>query len=131
LENNIKSKMSIADASNRNLKISKEMHERITRDFMDLIILKELQNGASMGGYEIISLFHRKFHVLIPAGLMYSTLYAMERKGLIKGVMNHKKRMYKLTKKGEKKIQCILHNHDSILSFMKFILDEKNISKLL
>jgi DNA-binding PadR family transcriptional regulator len=107
------------------------MRERIIRDFKDLIILKELSNGANMGGYDIITMFHRKFHIPLPPGSVYSMLYAMEEKGLVEGTVNDGKRVYKLTKKGEEKIQDILCNIDNILSLIRSMLGGKNLSKLL
>lgn len=102
-----------------NMKISSKMRERILRNFMDLIILKELRNKANISGYDIITLFHRKFRMLLSAGSVYSVLYALERKGLIEGIMTNEKRVYKLTKKGEEEIQKVLHNRDNIQFFMQ------------
>lgn len=109
-----------------NRRNSKEMHERIIRNFMDLIILKELRNKANIGGYDMIALFQRRFYVLLSAGSLYSMLYAMEGNGLVKGMINDGKKVYKLTGKGEEKLQTFARNLENILSLIRSILDEKS-----
>ena len=48
-------------------RILKKMHERIIKNFMDIIILAELRN-RSMSRYDVISLIHNKFHLLVSSG---------------------------------------------------------------
>ena len=95
-------------------RISSEICERILRNFMDLIILKELGYNAKISGYDIIVLIHQKFHLLLSPGSVYSVLYAMERKGLVEGTLTSQKRVYRLSKKGEEEVQNILRNRDKI-----------------
>jgi DNA-binding PadR family transcriptional regulator len=87
-------------------KILKKMHERIIKNFMDIIIMTELQNG-SLSGYDFISYIHNKFNLLVSSGTVYSLLYSLERNGLIEGVWEERKRVYKLTQKGEKTINTL------------------------
>jgi DNA-binding PadR family transcriptional regulator len=68
---------------------------------MDIIILAELRAGP-LSGYDIISFIHGRFHLLVSSGTVYSLLYSLERNGLIEGTWNERKRVYKLTNKGEK-----------------------------
>lgn len=93
--------------------ILKQMHERIVKSFMDVIILAELRKSA-LSGYDVISFIHDKFHLLVSSGTVYSLLYSMERKGLIEGKWNERKRVYKLTNKGEKTIKAILNANNQI-----------------
>jgi DNA-binding PadR family transcriptional regulator len=102
-------------------KILKKMHERIIKNFMDLIILAELRNGP-MSGYDVISFIHSKFHLLVSSGTVYSLLYSLERNGLIEGTWNERKRVYKLTEKGKKTIEIILSANDKIKSFITSLL---------
>jgi len=104
------------------LGISMELRARVVRNFVDWIILKELRDSVNMSGYDIIALFHRKFHMLLSAGSVYSVLYAMERKGLVEGAVADGKRIYKLTEKGEEEIQKILRNLDKIHLLIKSML---------
>ena len=82
-------------------KILKKMHERIIKNSMDIIIITELQNG-SFSGYYVISHIHNKFNLLVGSGTVYSLLYSLERNGLVESVWDERKRVYKLTEKGEK-----------------------------
>jgi len=101
---------------------SGEIRERILRNFMDLIILKELRNNTNIGGYDIITLFHRKFHMLLSPGSVYSVLYSLERKGLVEGTITSEKRVYKLSEKGKEEIQNVLRNRLNIQLFMESLL---------
>jgi DNA-binding PadR family transcriptional regulator len=106
-------------------KILKKMHERIIKNFMDIIIMTELQNG-SLSGYDFISYIHNKFNLLVSSGTVYSLLYSLERNGLIEGVWEETKRVYKLTQKGEKTINTLLGASDKIKGFMTNILKAQN-----
>jgi DNA-binding PadR family transcriptional regulator len=102
-------------------KILKKMHERIIKNFMDIIILAELRNRP-MSGYDVISFIHNKFRLLVSSGTVYSLLYSLERNGLIRGTWNERKRVYKPTEKGIKTIETILNANDKIKNFITNIL---------
>jgi DNA-binding PadR family transcriptional regulator len=102
-------------------RIIKKMHERVIKNFMDTIILTELQNGA-ISGYDVIDYIHTKFGFLVSSGTVYSLLYSLERNGLVEGVWIERKRIYKLTEKGARTIQTILNSRDKIKNFMATIL---------
>ena len=105
-------------------KVLKKMHERIIKNFMDIIILAELRN-RSMSGYDVISFIHSKFHLLVSSGTIYSLLYSLERNGLIDGTWNERKRVYELTEKGRKTINMILSANDKIKHFVTSLLEVK------
>ena len=102
-------------------RIIKKMHERVIKNFMDTIIMAELQNGPK-SGYDVISFIHNKFGFLASSGTVYSLLYLLERNNLVEGVWIERKRVYKLTEKGEKTITTILNSQESIKGFMSTIL---------
>jgi DNA-binding PadR family transcriptional regulator len=106
-------------------KILKKMHERIIKNFMDIIIMTELRN-ESLSGYDFISYIHNKFNLLVSSGTVYSLLYSLERNGLIEGVWEERKRVYKLTQKGAKTINALLGASDKIKVFMTNILKAQN-----
>ncbi len=101
--------------------ILKNMHRRIIRDFLDLLVLAELHNGP-MSGYDVITFIHSKFHLLFSSGTVYSKLYSLERNGLISGSSNQRKRMYRLTDKGEETMKAIMNASDKIQYFMSSLL---------
>jgi len=99
-----------------------EMKKRIIRDFMDLIILAELRTRP-LSGYDIISFIHKKHHLLVSAGTVYSLLYSLERHGLVEGTWFERKRIYKLTEKGSKKIEAILSDSKTS-NFLSLFISE-------
>jgi len=107
-------------------RILKKMHERIIKNFMDIIILAELRNGP-LSGYDVISFIHNKFHLLVSSGTVYSLLYSLERNGLIEGTWNERKRVYKLTEKGRKTIETVLSANDKIKNFITGLLKVQSI----
>ena len=106
-------------------KILKKMHERIIKNFMDIIIMTELRKG-SLSGYDVISYIHNKFNLLVSSGTVYSLLYSLERNCLVEGVWDERKRVYKLTEKGEKTIDTLLNTSDKIRGFIANILKSQN-----
>ena len=106
-------------------RILKKMHERIIKNFMDIIIMTELRNGP-LSGYDVISYIHNKFNLLVSSGTVYSLLYSLERNDLVEGVWEERKRVYKLTEKGEKTIDTLLSASDKIKGFMANILKTQN-----
>jgi DNA-binding PadR family transcriptional regulator len=106
-------------------RILKKMHERIIKNFMDIIIMTELRN-SSLSGYDVISYIHNKFNLLVSSGTVYSLLYSLERNGLVEGIWDERKRVYKLTEKGEKTINTLLSANDKIKGFMANILKAQN-----
>jgi DNA-binding PadR family transcriptional regulator len=102
-------------------RILKKMHEKVIKSFMDTIIMAELQNGP-ISGYDVISFIHNKFGFLVSSGTVYSLLYSLERNCLVEGAWIERKRVYKLTAKGEKTIETIINSQDKIKSFMTTIL---------
>jgi len=108
--------------------IIKEMHGRIVKNFMDLLIMTELRNNP-MSGYDVISFIHKKFRLLISSGTVYSLLYSLERDGLIEGNFNNRKRVYVLTEKGEETIQAIQESSQQIQAFMANLFRRFNNTK--
>jgi DNA-binding PadR family transcriptional regulator len=100
----------------------KELHKRILKAFMDMAILAKMIEGNPVSGYDITAFFHRKFGTLVSSGTVYSVLYSMERDGLVEGVWNQRKRVYRLTEKGEKTIKNVLGSVGEIQSFIKILL---------
>jgi len=102
-------------------KVLRKLHERIIKNFMDIIILAELRKGP-MSGYDVISFIHNKFNLLVSSGTVYSLLYSLERNGLIEGSWDERKRVYRLTEKGAKTIETILGANDKIKNFITNLL---------
>jgi DNA-binding PadR family transcriptional regulator len=101
--------------------VIEKIHRRIIKSFLDVLVLAELRKNV-MSGYDIIGFIHSKFRMLVSSGTVYSLLYSMERKGLIRGRWDQKKRIYMLTEKGEEIIKAILNANNEIQSLVKSLL---------
>lgn len=98
-----------------------ELQRRLVRNFIDIVVLKELSN-KSLNGYEVIAFIHRKFNILLSSGTVYSQLYYLERKGLIQCHLNHRRRDYVLTEKGRGTLRAIMNIKEKIKAVMQILL---------
>jgi len=80
----------------------------LVKKLIDYIILKYLKERGKASGYDLISQINQDYGILLSSGTIYGKLYALERKGLIKGEWGERKREFTLTKKGERTIDAIL-----------------------
>ena len=84
-----------------------QLHRKIVENFMDILILSEM-NNKTVSGYDVIHIVRRKFGILLSSGTVYSLIYSLERDGLIKGTQSSRKRIYSLTHKGSETIAAIM-----------------------
>ena len=101
--------------------IIKAMNERVIKDFLDVIVMSEVKNEP-LSGYDLITRVNNKFHFLVSAGTVYTLLYSLERKGLVKGNATSRKTTYTLTEKGAFIIEVILNEpyiKECMVSFLK------------
>jgi|GEM_PF-694288 DNA-binding PadR family transcriptional regulator len=101
-----------------------KVYERFLKEFMDILIMVKMREGE-VSGYDILTYFHGKFDLLVSPGTVYSVLYSMERKGLIKAQGVEKKRIYTLTTKGEATIKAIQESSEVLESFLARLLEKK------
>jgi DNA-binding PadR family transcriptional regulator len=90
----------------------KEMKTKIVKEFLNIIILIEMTHRESLSGYDVIDLVNLKFSEPISPGTVYSTLYSIERKGLIYGETDGRKTVYKLTEKGIDVVETLKKSRD-------------------
>jgi len=91
----------------------KKMRKRVIRNFLDVLVLAELRKSA-MSGYDVMAFILNKYRFLVSSGTIYSILFSLERNGLISGISIERKRVYKLTEKGEEAIRAITNTNDKI-----------------
>ncbi len=106
-------------------KVLEKLRQKTVKNFIDILILRNLKQNA-MSGYDILTLIHKRFDVLISSGTVYSTLYSLERKGLIKGDFDDRKRCYSLTKDGKNILQRVERANGEIRNLVKNILPIHN-----
>lgn len=97
-----------------------KLRKRAFQNFMGILVLTQMKEG-SLSGYDVISLIHREFRILVSSGTVYSLLYSLERDGLIKGVWNQRKRVYMLSENGEQNIKVITKANKEIQKFLRNI----------
>lgn len=102
-------------------KLSLQIRRRLVKSFMDMLVLSKL-NERPMSGYDIISSIYGEFHILPGSGSVYSLLYSMERKGLIRGTWVERRRIYTLTPKGQESINAALSSYEKIQDFITTLL---------
>ena len=112
----------LKDLNERN--ILRKIRRRFINEFLDLIILDRAES-AYINGYAIIEYVFRKFNILVSSGVVYSTLYAMEREGLIEGAWSGRKRVYRITPEGKKVIKTIRERFDIINSIFQELITQK------
>lgn len=101
--------------------VVEELCERTVKNFLDVLILIELQN-APKSGYDIVSEIHTRFDILISSGTVYTKLYSLEREGFVKGFFARRKKVFELTDKGDQKLRDVLKANDEIQAVLRKIL---------
>lgn len=99
-----------------------EMRNRLIDDFLDIVILRELENGP-LGCYDIISRVHNKHDWKPSSGKTYSHLYSLERKGLLQSRLNSNKRIFILTESGKESIREIANEKNRILGYFLNLIE--------
>ena len=87
--------------------IKRKFKEKIVSCFLEYIILGHYLKGENFGGYDVLQLIHEQFGFFISTGTVYTTLYAMERNGLLVGFDSAKKRVFNVTDKGKSSFEVI------------------------
>jgi len=100
-----------------------QLRRRLVKSFMDILILTKLKEKP-MTGYDIISLIYKEFRILPGSGSVYSLLYSMERKGLVKGTWDERRRIYTLTPRGVETIRAALDSYNMIEDFIALLLSK-------
>jgi len=97
-----------------------KLHRKTVKNFMDILILGEMKRSV-VSGYDVISIIHKRFGILLSSGTVYSTLYSLERRGLIRGTWNNRKRVYALTEKTEQNMDAVIKAKKEIHDFLSNI----------
>ena len=102
-------------------KFIEKLRKRVIQNFMDILILTEMQKGHPLSGYDVIGFLHHKYGILVSSGTVYSLMYSLERDGLIKGVWENRKRMYELDENAEQNIKTIIKTSGEIENLLRNI----------
>ncbi|MEM2970025.1 MAG: helix-turn-helix transcriptional regulator [Candidatus Bathyarchaeia archaeon] len=85
-----------------------KFREKIFHALFDVIVLKFIKDNGSLAGYDFMVHARQRYGVRLSSGTVYSKIYSLERKGLIKGKMDGRRKVYVLTDKGEAALNSIL-----------------------
>jgi len=102
----------------------KEFQRSIVKNFLDTVVMVKLKACGPLSGYDLMEYVQQKYGVLISSGTVYSLLYSLERKGLLKGDCASGKRLYALTEEGLKAIESILNSREEIKRFVGTLLQD-------
>jgi DNA-binding PadR family transcriptional regulator len=97
--------------------ITAKLRRRIIKNFLDIFVLTELRDSP-LSGYDLVGFVHEKFNVLVSSGTIYGLLYSLEREGLIEAESNGRKRVYRLTEKGEQDMELVTKAREKLRSLM-------------
>jgi len=82
-------------------RLLKKMHERIIKNFMDIIVMAQPRNGP-LSDYDVISYIHNEFHLLVSSETVYSLLCSLERKAWLKEPGTKERGLTSLQRKAKK-----------------------------
>jgi AmiR/NasT family two-component response regulator/predicted transcriptional regulator len=94
--------------------VPQKIIEEIVRKSVEPLILSFLRK--SMSGYDILKEIYDKFHVLLSQARVYSLLYDLEERGILKIKLEGKSKVYLPTEEGEKYIENKLKDFHVVYS---------------
>ena len=98
------------------------------------IVLKQLENGGRMYGYEITQRVREATgdKILLTEGALYPTLHALEAEGLVTAqteyIGKRMRKYYSLSPKGTSAVETRISELADFMETMKFLLDIKPAS---
>ncbi|MCJ7761474.1 PadR family transcriptional regulator [Candidatus Bathyarchaeota archaeon] len=87
--------------------LNTHIRERIVKSCLDLIVLTLLKGSSTSGAYDLIAMIHGKFEVMVSPGVIYPVLFSLERDGSVTPQWKERKKVYRVTAKGEEMAQSL------------------------
>ena len=84
----------------------------------------KLKNNGDSNGYQIVRFIQKKYDLMISPSTVYSVLYLLERRDLIKAKSINNVRVYSLTEKGLAMTEIILNHQEKITDYVTMCLSE-------
>jgi DNA-binding PadR family transcriptional regulator len=104
-------------------KLVKEIQRNVVKNFLESVFMTQLMNESPLSGFDFLIFVRQRYGIVISPGTVYTRLYSLERKGLIKGNLLSGKRVYRLTVKGEHAIKSFLKSKEEIQMFVCSLFD--------
>jgi DNA-binding PadR family transcriptional regulator len=105
--------------------VLKELRKALVIHFLDSIVLIYFKNQSRLSGYDILALLQTRFGFVVSSGTIYSLLYSIERKGLVKGELTNGKRVYSLTEEGRDFIEDIVNSKEEIVELVRSFFESQ------
>ncbi len=87
-----------------------EIVQRITKNLLDIQLLRLIKAHPSAWGYQIKKTMERDFHIKLGHGLLYPMLNMLEQRGFLNSTTQHEcgraRKIYNVTKQGEQFLQA-------------------------
>ena len=99
-----------------------DIKKSVIRNFLDTLILVKLKKNRALNGYEMVRLIHEEYDLVISPSTVYSSIYHLERRNLIRGESKENARFYSLTEKGVAVTEIILNHQKKISSYLSMCL---------
>ncbi|MFQ6081324.1 MAG: PadR family transcriptional regulator, partial [Candidatus Bathyarchaeia archaeon] len=93
-------------------------HEKLVKSMLDLVVLGALAQSPAMGAYGIVSWILDKLNVLISPSRIYPVLKALEEEGLVARERTTKRKTYRLTEKGEARVETLTKSYGRVLDII-------------
>ena len=95
--------------------VLKDLEIEIMKNHLKMIFLLSIKRNGALSGYDLLQRTQDKYQVNLSPGTVYTQLYSLERKNLLKGQMDSSgKRVYSLTSEGIKATNIILSSRNQI-----------------
>jgi DNA-binding PadR family transcriptional regulator len=92
-------------------KTIKEYLKQIISTTLDVLIIANFKE-ESFSVYDVTEYIKKQFNVVLSSGTLYSTVYTMERQGLLQAFYGNRKRLFKATPKGLHRTNLILQSKE-------------------
>jgi len=96
----------------------------IIKSFLDTLILVKLKNHGDSNGYQIVRFIQNKYDLMISPSTVYSVLYLLEQRDLIKAKSINNTRVYSLTEKGLAMTEIILNHQEEITDYVSMCISK-------
>jgi DNA-binding PadR family transcriptional regulator len=107
----------VTDMQRYREEITSRIRQKCVRGFIDIMTLALLVDSP-MCGYEIIESIYERAHVLLSPGTVYPLLDSLQRKGLIEGRTESKKKIYEITSSGRETLVRMSAEYAKIQSIL-------------
>jgi len=113
-EENIISFATPAETTGKLQIVDQNIVDNVIRNSLEPLIISALTHPVS--GYDIVKDINSRFHVMIPMARIYTYLYDLEEKDILKSTKSGRSKIYETTPEGQKYLENKLESIASVYS---------------